>query len=364
MTSPRREARIRLEALAGNVEVLRRAVTPARLMAVVKADAYGHGAVHVARAAVDAGADWLGVADLDEALALREAGIDAPVLAWLHGAAPDFRAAVDAGVDVGVSTRAQLEAAAATGATVHLKLDTGLSRNGFAPAEAPAAFARAAELERAGRLRVRGLMSHLSGTSPADDAAQRDAFAAAIGEAEAAGLAPELRHLSASLAALTLPDARFDLVRVGIALYGIAPDPAVDAVALGLGPVMELATEVAAVRRVPAGAGVSYGYTHRTGGETTLALVPLGYADGIPRHASGRAEVAIGGVRYPQVGRIAMDQFVVDVGDAGVRVGDEVVVWGDPADGAPGAGEWADAAGTIGYEIVTRVGPRVVRVPV
>jgi alanine racemase len=153
-------------------------------------------------------------------------------------------------------------------------------------------------------------------------------------------------------------------VRVGIALYGIAPDPAVDAVALGLGPVMELATEVAAVRRVPAGAGVSYGYTHRTGGETTLALVPLGYADGIPRHASGRAEVAIGGVRYPQVGRIAMDQFVVDVGDAGVRVGDEVVVWGDPADGAPGAGEWADAAGTIGYEIVTRVGPRVVRVPV
>lgn len=364
MTAPLREARIRLDALAGNIATLRRTVAPAQLMTVVKADAYGHGADAVARTAVEAGADWLGVADLGEALALREAGIRAPLLAWLHAAQPDFADAVAAGVEVGVSTAAQLEAAARAGATVHLKLDTGLSRNGIAPAEQPALFARAAEHERAGRLRVRGMMTHLSGTTPDDDATQRALFADAVAEARAAGLDPELRHLAASLAALTVPDARFDLVRVGIASYGLAPDPVVDAAAWGLRPVMRLVTEVVALRRVPAGTGISYGYRHRTAGETTLALVPLGYADGIPRHASDRAEVAIGGVRYPQVGRIAMDQFVVDVGDAAVREGDEVVVWGDPAAGEPSAEDWARAADTIGYEIVTRVGARVARVPV
>lgn len=362
MTAPRREARIRLDALAGNVEALRRVIDPAAVMAVVKADAYGHGAEPVARAAVDAGAEWLGTADVAEALALRGAGIRAPMLAWLHGADPDFGAAATADVDLGISTRAQLEAAAAAGATVHLKLDTGLSRNGIAPGDQPAMFDRAAELERAGGLRVRGIMSHLSGTSPDDDAAQLAAFTAAVDAARAAGLDPELRHLGASLAALTQPDARLDLVRIGMAMYGLAPAPEVDATSFGLRPVMRLVTEVAAVRRVPAGTGVSYGYLQRPDRETTLALVPLGYADGIPRHASGRASVAIGGVRHPQLGRIAMDQFVVDVGDAEVRVGDEVVVWGDPADGEPGADDWAAAADTIGYEIVTRVGPRVPRV--
>ncbi|QEO09278.1 alanine racemase [Protaetiibacter larvae] len=364
MSVPLREARIHLDALAGNVEALGRRVAPAAVMVVVKADAYGHGMLPVAQGVVDAGADWLGVADLAEALALREAGIRTPVLAWLHGSPADFAAAAEADVDVAVSSAAQLEAAAAVGAAVHLKLDTGLSRNGVAPGDAEAVFARAATLEGAGAVRVRGIMSHLSGASRADDAVQRDTFATLVAAAEAAGLRPEVRHLAASLAALTSPDARFDLVRLGIAIYGVAPDASLDLAALGVRPVMELATQVAAVRRVPAGTGVSYGYVHRTGGETTLALVPLGYADGIPRHASDRAEVSIGGVRYPQVGRIAMDQFVVDVGDARVAVGDEVVVWGDPATGAPSAGEWADAAGTIGYEIVTRVGPRVRRVPV
>lgn len=362
MNAPTREARIRLDALIGNVEVLRRTVAPAAVMGVVKADAYGHGMLPVARALTDAGIDWLGVADVDEALAVRAAGIETPLLAWLHGSPADFRAAAEHEVDVAVSSLEQLDAAAIAGARVHLKFDTGLSRNGIAPEQADAVIARAVEHERAGRLRVRGLMSHLSGASPADDAGQRAAFAAVVATAEAAGLDPQVRHLAASLAAITAPDARFDLVRVGIALYGVRPDPSLDVASLGLRPVMSLASSVAAVRRVPAGTGISYGYTHRTDAPTTLALVPLGYADGIPRHASGRAEVAIGGVRYPQVGRIAMDQFVVDVGDAAVAVGDEVVVWGDPADGAPSADEWADAAGTIGYEIVTRVGPRVVRV--
>ena len=362
MNAPRREARIRLDALVGNLDVLRRTVAPAAVMGVVKADAYGHGMIPVARALADAGVDWLGVADIEEALALRDAGIETPLLAWLHGTPADFGAAAERDVDVAVSSLDQLDAAARVGARVHLKFDTGLSRNGIAPAEADAVVARAVEHERAGRLRVRGLMSHLSGASPADDAEQRNLFAELVAAAEAAGLDPQVRHLAASLAAVSAPDARFDLVRVGIALYGVQPDPSVGVAALGIRPVMSLATSVAAVRRVPAGTGISYGYAHRTEAPTTLALVPLGYADGIPRHASGRAEVSIGGVRYPQVGRIAMDQFVVDVGDAPIAVGDEVIVWGDPAEGAPSADEWADAAGTIGYEIVTRVGPRVARV--
>ena len=362
MTAPLREARIRLDALVGNLESLRALAAPAAVMGVVKADAYGHGMIPVARALADAGVDWLGVADIDEALALRGAGIETPVLAWLHGSPADFDAAAAADIDVAVSSLEQLDAAARAGARVHLKFDTGLSRNGIAPAEADAVIERAVDHERAGRLRVRGLMSHLSGASPTADAEQRAAFAALVATAEAAGLEPEVRHLAASLAAITQPETRFDLVRLGIALYGVRPDASVDPADDGVRPVMQLATSVAAVRRVPAGTGVSYGYAHRTPAETTLALVPLGYADGIPRHASGRAEVAIGGVRHRQVGRIAMDQFLVDVGDAPVAVGDEVIVWGDPADGAPSADEWADAAGTIGYEIVTRVGPRVSRV--
>ena len=351
-----REARIDLGAVRSNVETLRALVAPAKLMAVVKADAYGHGALAVARAAVDAGADWLGVADLDEALALRDAGIDAPVLAWLHGQETDFAPAVAAHIDLGVSTLEQLDRAAAAGATVQLKLNTGLSRNGFEPADAPAAF------ERAGDVQVRGIFSHLSNTSRADDDAQLALFEQLLQQAADAGLAPELRHLAATEAAIARPELRFDLVRTGIGLYGLPAAEGIDAAALGLRPVMTLAGSIANVRRVDAGAGVSYGFTHRTTKPTTLALVPLGYADGVPRSASDRAEVLIAGTRYPIVGRIAMDQFLVDVGDAEVRIGDEVVLWGDSATGAPNAEEWADWAGTINYEIVTRVGQRVPRV--
>ena len=355
-----REAVIDLDAIRDNVATLRRIVAPAAVMAVVKADAYGHGMVPVARAAVDGGAAWLGVADIDEALALRAAGIHAPILAWLHEPGADFTTAIAADVELGISSLAQLEAAA--GAVVHLKVDTGLSRNGVPEADRAALFARAAELERAGRVRVRGIFSHLSNTSAAEDARQLARFEASVGEARAAGLDPEVRHLAATEAALREPGMRFDLVRIGIGTYGLPPTAGVDMAAIGLRPAMELAGEVAAVRRVPAGEGVSYGFLHRTERPTTLALVPLGYADGVPRSATGRGQVSIRGRRYPVVGRIAMDQFVVDVGDDPVEVGDRVVLWGDPATGAPSAGEWAAAAGTIDYEIVTRVGPRVPRV--
>lgn len=362
-----RRARIDLDALRSNFGVLRDLVAPALVMGVVKAKAYGHGVELVAPALAEAGANWLGVADLDEALALRRAGVSTPLLAWLHGPHTDFAPAVEAGVDIGVSSLAQLErAAAAAGrgvpAVVQLKVDSGLSRNGIAPAERAAVFERAVALQGSGGIRVRGIFSHLSNTSYTDDARQKQVFEQAIAEAHAAGLEPELRHLASSQAAIAKPDFRFDLVRIGIGLYGLPPADTVDAAALGLRPVMQLEAEVAAVRRVPAGTGVSYGFTHRTAHETTLALVPLGYADGVPRAASNRAEVSIGGRRCRVVGRVAMDQFLVDAGEARVQVGDRVVLWGDPADGVPGAEDWARASDTIGYEIVTRVGPRVARV--
>ena len=362
-----REARIDLEALRSNFAEVRRLVAPALVMGVVKADAYGHGAHLVASTLAEAGADWLGVADLDEGRALRAAGVATPMLAWLHGPGTDFAAAIDAGIEIGISSLEQLERAAdAAGrgrAEVQLKLDSGLSRNGIAPAERAAVFERAAALEATGRIHVHGIFSHLSNTSPADDARQLGVFDHAVAEARAAGLDPELRHLAATQAALEQPAMRFELVRIGIGLYGLPAADSVDAAALGLRPVMQLVAAVAAVRRVPAGTHVSYGYTHRTAHDTTLALVPLGYADGVPRAASNRAEVSINGRRCPVVGRIAMDQFLVDVGEGEVRVGDEAVLWGDPASGVPGAEDWAAAADTIGYEIVTRVGPRVPRVP-
>jgi alanine racemase len=359
--SPLREARIDLDALASNLAVLRAAVDPAKVMGVVKADAYGHGAVGVALALADAGIDWLGVADLDEALVLRRAGITTPVLAWLHPPHVDVEAAAAEHIDLGVSTLDQLERVAQVGGTVQIKVDTGLSRNGFSPHQAVEAFARAADHERGGRLRVRGIFSHLSNTSAADDDRQIALFDELVAAARGTGLDPELRHIASTQAALTRPGSRLDLVRLGIGLYGVGYDDDADLVALGLRPVMELAGTVIAVRRVPAGTGMSYGYLQRTDRETTLALVPLGYADGVPRTASGQAMVAINAVRYRQVGRIAMDQLIVDVGDDPVAVGDRAVLWGDPATGAPSAAEWARAAGTIGYEIVTRVGPRVPR---
>lgn len=365
---PFREAVVDLDAIRDNVAHLARFVAPAQAMAVVKADAYGHGAVPVARAALAGGASWIGVADLAEALALREAGIDAPVLAWLHDPDAAFRPAVEHDVDLGVSSLGQLEAiadaASSVGrrAMVHLKIDTGLSRNGIAPEAWGEAVTVAADLERSGRIGVRGVFSHLANTSAEEDAAQLAAFEQALAAASAAGLAPEVRHIASTAGALRRPESRYDLVRLGIGIYGIPPfGDGTTAADLGLRPAMTLRGRVAAVRRVDAGTGVSYGHAWRAPRPTSLALVPLGYADGVPRQASGRAEVWLAGTRRRVVGRIAMDQFLVDVGDDAVAVGDEVVLFGDPATGAPSADDWGDAADTIGYEIVTRIGPRVPR---
>jgi len=365
MTAPFREATIDLDAISDNTRHLRR-LTGVDVIGVVKANAYGHGAAAAAVAALAGGATGLGVATVEEGLELRREGVTARILAWLHAPGRRFDDAAEAGLDLGISSFDQLLAAseASRGADpvrVHLKFETGLSRNGIAPSDRSRLLAEAARLERIGRVRIVGLFSHVSNTSPEDDLAALAAFEAACAEAASLGIAPEVRHLAATAAAIDLPQARLDAVRVGIGLYGLSPFEDRSSADLGLRPAMTLRGAVAAVRRVPAGTGVSYGYTHRTDAETTLALIPLGYADGIPRSASARGPVQIGGRRYTVAGRIAMDQFLVDVGDDEVAVGDEVVLFGDPTLGLPSAADWADAAGTINYEIVTRIGPRVPR---
>lgn len=360
-----REASIDVGAIAANVRHLRR-LTDSEVIAVVKADGYGHGATVSAVAALAGGASRLGVADIPEALALRRAGITAPILAWLHGPGAAFFDAAQEGIELGISSFDQLQRAAGAATVdrpvgVHLKLETGLGRNGISPADFGVVFAEAARLERIGKLRVIGLFSHLSNTSDIDDRAALRVFLDAVGAASAVGLAPPLRHLAATHAAIALPETRLGCVRIGIGIYGLSPFPDRTSADLGLRPAMTLRAAVAAVRRVPVGQGVSYGYLHRTSRETTLALIPLGYADGVPRHASGRGPVALDGTVFPVAGRVAMDQFVLDVGDHPVRVGDEAVLFGDPTLGVPGADDWAAAADTIPYEIVTRIGPRVPR---
>ncbi|MHC2997862.1 alanine racemase [Microbacterium sp. HJ5] len=360
-----REATIDVGAIEDNVRHLRR-LTDSEVIAVVKADGYGHGAVRSAVAALAGGATRLGVAEIAEAVALRRAGIDAPIVAWLHAPGTSFAEAAALGVELGISSFEQLLAAAAAASAdrpvgVHLKLETGLSRNGIAPADQRIVFAEAARLERIGKLRVIALFSHLSNASADDDRAALRAFEDAVSLAATLGLAPPLRHLAATHAAIELPETRLGCVRIGIGMYGLSPFADRSSAELGLRPAMTLRGAVAAVRRVPAGQGVSYGYDFRAPRDTTLALVPLGYADGVPRQASGAGPVSIGGRRHAVAGRIAMDQFVVDVGDTPVAVGDEVVLFGDPTLGAPAADEWAAAAGTINYEVVTRIGPRVPR---
>lgn len=358
-----REALVDLSAISRNVETLRAAAGGFTTMVIVKANGYGHGAVPAARAAMEGGAEWLGTADLDEALELRAAGIETPVLAWLHEPESSFSDAIDRGVDLGVSYFSQLDAVAGTSgrAFVHLKVDSGLGRNGAIESDWPQFFAAAAAHEAAGRIVVRGIWSHLANAGATHDGAQLATFHRALDAAHAAGLDPSLVHLAATEAAIGLPEARFSLVRFGIGAYGLAASDDMDAAALGLTPAMQLSAAIANVKRVPAGTGVSYGLDYHTSSATKLALIPLGYADGIPRHASGRGPVSINGVTYRVAGRVAMDQFVVDIGDAPVEPGDRAIIFGDAATGVPSVDDWAKAADTILYEIVTRIGPRVQR---
>ena len=369
----RTQARIDLGAVRDNVAALAaRAAGGAQVMAVVKADGYGHGLLPCARAAVQGGASWLGVAFLEEALALRSDGIDVPVLAWLMVPEEDLAPAVAAGVDLSVDDLAQLDrvlaAARATGTTarVQLKIDTGLSRGGATVRDWPDVCAAAAKAEAGGEVSVTGVWSHFAFADGGPDhpvnGAQAGVFAEALAVVDRAGLRPQVRHLANSAATLTAPATHYDLVRPGLACYGLSPVPDLGAPAdFGLRPAMTLTSTVALVKRVPAGTGVSYLHRYVTAAEATLALVPLGYADGVPRAATGTAEVLLRGRRRTIAGTVCMDQFVLDLGDDTVEAGDEVVLFGPGDDGEPTAQEWASALGTIDYEIVTRIGARVPR---
>jgi alanine racemase len=369
----RSAARIDLSAVRDNVRALHElAAGGAGVMAVVKADGYGHGLVPSARAAVEGGAAWLGVAFLEEALDVRAAGIDTPLLAWLTTPGEDLAAAVSAEVDLGTYSRQQLDAAAqaarTTGRTarLHLKADTGLSRGGATVEDWPALCQAAARAEADGSVRVVGLWTHLAfadgGADHAVNGRQATLFAEAVEVAERAGLRPDVRHLANSAATLTAPSTHWDLVRPGIAVYGLSPVPDQGSPAdFGLRPAMTLASTVALTKRVPAGAGVSYLHRYVTERESTLALVPLGYADGVPRSATNAGTVQLRGRRRTIAGTVCMDQFLLDVGDDEVQAGDEVVVFGPGDDGEPTAQEWAELLGTISYEIVTRIGARVPR---
>jgi alanine racemase len=363
---PRAEALVDLDALRHNVTLLAERAAGADTMAVVKADGYGHGALPVARAALEAGATWLGSCSLAEALALRGGGITAPILSWLEVAGEDFTAAIAAGVDLTASSVRELGhilgAGQRAGRTprVHLKIDTGLARNGCPVEEWPELVEVAAKAQADGHAEIVAVWSHLAcadepGHPSVDLQATR--FAQAYEVTTAAGLKP-LRHLANSAATLSRPDLHFDLVRVGIAMYGLNPLPYPE----DLRPVMTFRSSVALTKRIAAGESVSYGQTWTADRDTNLALVPVGYADGVPRLLSGRLDVWLAGRRRPVVGRVCMDQLVVDCGDDLVPVGEEVVLFGDGARGEPTATEWADTLGTIDYEIVTGMyRPRVTR---
>lgn len=369
----RAEAVIDLAAVRSNLAVFDTAVGGSAVMAVVKADAYGHGMARIAEEARSIGIPWLGVALLSEARALRQSGDTGRLLAWLWAPGdPDLESCVTSDVDISVSSLWALaevaEHAQRVGvrARVHLKVDTGLSRNGASVDDWAGLVSAAREAQDAGAIEVVGVWSHLAnadlpGDSSVDD--QRAQFEAASAVAIDSGLDPEVRHLANTAAALGYPDTRYDLVRLGIGMYGVPPSTPGSAAALGLTSVMTLRSRLALVKTIPAGQSVSYGSSWTAQRATRVGLVPLGYADGVPRSASGRGEVLLDGVRCPVIGRIAMDQFVIAINDRidDARAGDEVVVFGDEASGAPTADDWAVASDSIGYEIVTRVSGRVPR---
>jgi alanine racemase len=354
------EIHVDLDAIRHNVTRLRSG-TAAEVMAVVKGDGYGHGMVPVARAALDAGATWLGVCTLDEALALRAAGIEAPVLAWLLAPGLPLHEAVAADVDLAAGSQELLgelvTAAKLAGrrARVHVKLDTGLGRSGSPRTEWAGLLEAAARAQADGAIEVAGLWSHFARSDEIGHESidtQLSAFHDGLALAERLGLRPRWRHIANSAAILTRPDAHFDLVRAGIAMYGLPPVPDVK---FGLRPAMTVRARVIIAKRAPAGQGVSYGHTYTTSAPTTLAVVPLGYADGVPRSASNAAPVRLAGRNRTIAGRVCMDQFVLDCGDDEVHAGDIAVLFGTGDAGEPTVDDWAAATGTINYEIITRM---------
>jgi alanine racemase len=349
-----------LSAVAANTRRFVRS-TDAAVMAVVKADGFGHGLADVARTAVTNGATWLGVTSVAEGIAVRASGVDVPVLSWLNPVDVDVATAVRHRIDLAVPSVRHLSAiaAAGAGARVHLQLDTGMARDGAAEDEWPALMAEAQRAEAVGDLTVVGIMGHLAmAAEPAhpDNKGGLRALLRGVELAEQAGLHPALRHLATTASALNDPATHLDMVRIGAGLVGIDPSGTTR-----LCGALRLTAPVVQVRRVGAGVGVGYGHTYVTARPTTLGLLPVGYADGLPRAASGRAHVLVAGLRRPVVGAISMDQTVVELGDHVVEPGVVAVVFGPGDDDEPTVADWARWAGTIPHEIVTGIGRRVTR---
>ena len=374
----RAEVIVDLGAIESNIKhLMAKAGKPA--LAVVKADAYGHGLLPVAKKAIEAGATWLGVALLEEALTLRENGIAAPIIAWLTPISDDFKSAVENEIDIAIPSIEHLqlliEAGIAAGKTprVHLEVDTGMSRGG-ALLEWIELLQVAANAQSSGKVKIVGIWSHFARADEPGHSfnqEQRERFAKAINNAKSLGIVPEITHLSNSAATLNDPDSHLDLVRLGIAMYGLSPDVEKmgDSEKLQLRPALTLRAKVHLVKDVPAGSQVGYGGTATTNVDTKLAVIAMGYADGIPRNANSIAGVLIGNKMAPIIGRVSMDQFVVDLGkESQARAGDWAYLIGSPKGDSYtftncySADSWAAACGTINYEIVTRIAPRVARV--
>ena len=360
----RAEARIDLARIAANIKHLKE-LSGTPVMAVVKADAYGHGLVPVAKTALEAGASSLGVALLEEAITLREAGITAPILAWLVPPGSDFKLAVDNQIELAASSIKALEEIGAVKSEfrpkVHLEVDTGMSRGGFLSEWGKLDAHHVANID------IVGIFSHFARADEPHEEQndlQRNRFKEMVATLESFGYTNIVRHLSNSAATLKDENSRFDMVRVGIAMYGLSPDVKNlgDSALLGLKAAMQLRAKLHLVKTVPANTPVGYGATAFTSAETKLGVVAMGYADGIPRISQG-AGVFVDGKRAPIIGRVSMDQFVVDLGaDSKANTGDWVIVFGDGATGEYTADDWGAASGSINYEIVTRIGPRVPRI--
>ncbi|MEN9741593.1 MAG: Alanine racemase [Actinomycetota bacterium] len=371
MTQHHVTADIDLGRLSRNVETLKRKINGPALMAIVKANAYGHGLVQSAQAAKRGGADWLATALIEEAIDLRNAGVSGPILTWLNTLDDRFEECISKDIDLGINSLESLFAiSAAAGkvgkaARVQVKIDTGLGRNGVTLEDLPNLISALKQARSSGQVKVVGVFSHFAyADEPSNPTIgeQINNFKIAVDALTDANFELEVKHLSNSAATLGLPHTYNNLVRPGLAIYGISPSPEVgEATEHDLKPVMRLRAPIILIKDVPAGTGVSYAHQYHTKTQTKLALIPAGYADGIPRAASNKGPLLIDGKRFTISGRVCMDQFVVDIGDANVKPGDQAVLFGDPANGEPSVNDWAEAAGTINYEIVTRIGQRVFR---
>lgn len=367
-----RGAYIDLAAIRDNVKVLCDLARNSEVMAVVKADAYGHGLIPVSKAARQGGATWLGTALLEEAIELRKSGDKGRILTWLGSNQDRWQECVELGIDLSVSSienvSAIINAAKVTGKTaqVHIKVDTGLGRNGVMPNDLADLTNLLEEAKASGLVEVVAVWTHFAladAPSSPTIAKQLEVLDESFKYVESRGFKNLMKHAANSAATLTAPNAHFDLVRPGIAVYGITPGGEVGkASEFGLRPAMALKAQAVVVKKVPAGHGISYGAEYVTKTDTRIALIPLGYADGIPRIAGNKGPVMAKGKEFSVAGRVCMDQFVIDIGDLDFSTGDEVILFGDPAKNEPDVEEWAKASQSIGYEIVTRLGPRVPRI--